>query len=269
MTSLQEGYGSGRQKSIAQAEAERALALAEEKNRIRAEFVLMINHELRTPLTTLVTGADLLTHGPILSEHERMDLLRQMSADGRRLHEIIGQMLVVARIENRGLNFTMQDVPLAELLDELQRMHPPLTIDRDSIENGNAMWLRTDPTTLTQLLSLLIDNANTHGAGRVIVRPVRHLPFVPVYAVGRPPVGGGYLLVDDDGPGIDPAFLPRAFEKFEKDSRSSGTGLGLYIARMMIEALGGGLGVDTSGRGTTMAVAVPLAPARIPVGASR
>jgi len=59
-----------RQLAAAQAEAERALALAEEKNRIRAEFVLIINHELRTPLTTVVTGAELLNENPDLTDQE-------------------------------------------------------------------------------------------------------------------------------------------------------------------------------------------------------
>jgi two-component system OmpR family sensor kinase len=63
--------------------------------------------------------------------------------------------------------------------------------------------------------------------------------------------------VEDDGPGIDPHFLPRAFEKFEKHSSSSGTGLGLYMARLMVEALDGSISVSTSPSGTTFQIAVP------------
>jgi signal transduction histidine kinase len=65
-------------------------------------------------------------------------------------------------------------------------------------------------------------------------------------------------VIEDDGPGIDISFLPRAFEKFEKDSRSSGTGLGLYVARKMAEALDASILVSTSAAGTTFAVAVPV-----------
>jgi signal transduction histidine kinase len=259
-----------RELSAARAEAERALALAEEKNRIRAEFVLMINHELRTPLTTVVTGAELLSEGSDLSEQERANLLKQMTSDGHRLQEMIGQMLVVARIENRGLNFTMRDVAIADLLDDLDLKHPRIVIDRHLVELVPfPVEVRTDFTTLSQLLSSLIDNAMTHGASQVVLRAVPDLPFEPIWKVGHTPSQAAYLLVEDDGPGIDPDFLPRAFEKFEKHSRSSGTGLGLYMARMMIEALGGSLAVNTSPAGTTMAVAVPLSSARVPAGALR
>ncbi|HEX6287000.1 MAG TPA: histidine kinase dimerization/phospho-acceptor domain-containing protein, partial [Acidimicrobiia bacterium] len=77
--------------------AERALALAEEKMRIRSEFVLMINHELRTPLTSVVTGAELMQDGS-LGEDDRQELIDSMIAHGRRLNEIIDQILAVARI---------------------------------------------------------------------------------------------------------------------------------------------------------------------------
>jgi len=63
--------------------------------------------------------------------------------------------------------------------------------------------------------------------------------------------------VSDDGPGIDRRFLPRIFEKFEKSSFSSGTGLGLYLARMIIEAIGGSLSVQTSPAGSTFQISLP------------
>lgn len=256
-----------RELAAARAEAEQALALAEEKNRIRAEFVLMINHELRTPLTTVVTGAELLNANGALTDDERTHLLRHMVSDGRRLQEMIGQMLTVARIENRGLNFTLRDISVTEVMDDLEPKHPRLEVDRSSSDQEpNPMRMRTDPTTLSQLISSLADNALTHGAKRVTLRSSSYLPFEPLWEVGHRPAEAVYLLVEDDGPGIDPAFLPRAFEKFEKDSNSSGTGLGLYMARMMVEALNGSLSVDTSKRGTTMAVAIPLSRVRMPAG---
>jgi two-component system OmpR family sensor kinase len=69
--------------------------------------------------------------------------------------------------------------------------------------------------------------------------------------------GAVHFLVVDDGPGFDPAFLPRAFEKFEKHSFSSGTGLGLYVVRLMADAIEAAVSVFTGPGGTTMAVSVP------------
>lgn len=247
-----------RQLAAARAEAERALALAEEKNRIRAEFVLMINHELRTPLTSLVTGAELLSQLG-LPETDRITLLSHMVADGKRLQEMIAQMLTVARIENRGLNFTLRDVTFAEVLTDLEEKHPRLRIQHrpGGIDPG-AVRLRTDPMTLAQLVASLADNALSHGAGRVDLVWQESLPFRPMHEVGQNPDPALFLLVIDDGPGIDTSFLPRAFEKFEKHSQSAGTGLGLYIARMMVDALEGSLSVHSSHHGTTMAIGVPL-----------
>ncbi|HEX2420950.1 MAG TPA: HAMP domain-containing sensor histidine kinase [Acidimicrobiia bacterium] len=246
------------QLAAARAEAERALALAEEKNRIRAEFVLMINHELRTPLTSLVTGAELLSQLG-LPEADRIQLLSHMVADGKRLQEMIAQMLTVARIENRGLNFTLRDVPFAEVLTDLKEKHPRLRIQRRAggVE-PEAVYVRTDPMTLSQLVASLADNALSHGATRVDLVWQESLPFRAMHEVGQKPDPALFLLVIDDGPGIDPAFLPRAFEKFEKHSKSAGTGLGLYIARMMVDALEGSLSVHSSRHGTTMAIGVPL-----------
>ncbi|MGH8959102.1 MAG: sensor histidine kinase [Acidimicrobiia bacterium] len=247
-----------RQLAVARAEAERALALAEEKNRIRAEFVLMINHELRTPLTSLVTGAELLRQLE-LPEADRVQLLSHMVADGRRLQEMIAQMLTVARIENRGLNFTLRDVPFAEVLADLAEKHPRLRIQhRAGGTDPRSVYVRTDPMTLSQLVASLADNALSHGATRVDLVWRESLPFHAMHEVGHKPDPALFLLVIDDGPGIDSAFLPRAFEKFEKHSQSAGTGLGLYIARMMVDALEGSLAVHSSHHGTTMAIGVPL-----------
>jgi signal transduction histidine kinase len=75
--------------------------------------------------------------------------------------------------------------------------------------------------------------------------------------LGTPPETAVFFTVADDGPGIDPEFLPRAFEKFEKNSFNSGTGLGLYLVRLMVEALSGAIGVRTTPQGTTFQIALP------------
>ena len=76
----------------------RALEAEKETNRIRSEFVLMINHELRTPLTSVVTGAELLRANG-MAEKDRQELVEDMVRDGNRLDDLISQMLTVARIE--------------------------------------------------------------------------------------------------------------------------------------------------------------------------
>lgn len=249
----------------ARREAEAALALAEEKNRIRAEFVLMINHELRTPLTSVVTGAELLLMSDPHGE-DREEILEALVHDGRRLQTMIDQLLAVARVENRGLSFTPQPVPFSAVCEALSMSHSRIVASHSpgSHQPGEPMVM-TDLQTLRNLCSSLADNAFTHGARNVRIHCSTAEIYEPQVAVGTRPEEAVYISISDDGPGIRPEFLPRAFEKFEKDSRSSGTGLGLYMARLMTEALGASLEVWTSSEGTTFTVALPVARVKTPM----
>ena len=241
--------------------AERAYELAEEKNRIRSEFVLMINHELRTPLTGVLTGAELIRELGGTADPVLMEVVGHVIEDGARLREMIDQILVVARIENGGLFFELQRVPLTEVIERIALGRPRYEVpDVDGV--GDASLL-TDTTTLVGLIQSLADNAFTHGASSARLRVAHSCPFEPMLEAGARPRDAIYLVIEDDGPGIDPEFLPRVFEKFEKHSHSSGTGLGLYIARMMVEALGGSLLLTTSPAGSSVAVALPSAASRV------
>jgi PAS domain S-box-containing protein len=237
----------------------KALEAEQETNRIRSEFVLMINHELRTPLTSVVTGAELLADDKLAAE-DRRQLVEDMIRDGHRLDGLIGQMLTVARVENRGLSYNLRRTTVRNVLEMLHRAG-----DAGSLTIGGGLLaaeiVNTDPQALIQLLLSLADNAMTHGATRVTIEVERTLPFLSMQAVGEEPSPGLYFLVRDNGPGIDHDFLPRAFDKFEKQSRSSGTGLGLYLARLMAEAIEGSILVHTAPEGTVMAVAIPHVPA--------
>ena len=240
----------------------KALEAEQETNRIRSEFVLMINHELRTPLTSVVTGAELLANDG-LAEEDRRELVADMIRDGHRLDGLISQMLTVARVENRGLSYTLRRTTVGTVLDTLRLAGASgnLTISGDHLV---AESLNTDPQALMQLILSLADNAITHGATSVAVNVERTLPFVPMKTIGEEPSPAIYFLIRDDGPGIDHEFLPRAFDKFEKHSRSSGTGLGLYLARLMAEAIDGSILVHTGSEGTVMALAIPLVSADAP-----
>lgn len=238
----------------AREQAERALELAEEKNRIRSEFVLMINHELRTPLTGVVSGARLLSD--LVDDELGREILDDVIGGAERLEDMIGEMLVVARMENRGLFVEPVPTVLDEILTELEARRSGARITLAPGVDPQEKIL-TDATTLPMIVTSLVENAFTHGASDVVVQTVDRLPFEPVMEVGERPERAVFLVVVDNGPGIDPAFLPRAFEKFEKQSFSSGTGLGLYMAKMMVEALGGSISVLTGPRGTAMAIGVP------------
>ena len=234
----------------------RSLEAEKETNRIRSEFVLMINHELRTPLTGVVTGAQLMLDGG-MSEEEQSSLAEDMVRDGRRLDGLIAQVLTVARTENNGLSYALARTEVRHVLERIRLAsgNPHVTIDAQSASDA---VVHTDSDALVQLVLSLTDNSLTHGATNVNIQVTPTLRFLPMRTVGVAPDQPLFFVVRDDGPGIDPDFLPNAFEKFEKHSWSSGTGLGLHMARLMVEAMQGSISVHTGSRGTIMAVAVPL-----------
>ena len=240
----------------ARADTQAALELAEEKNRIRAEFVLMINHELRTPLTGVVTGARVLATDDRLGPVERA-LIDDVVLGAERLESLIGQMLAVARVENRGLTAVPVDHRLETIAEVLGSAHERAQVIADPIAKRVVDTVRADTTTLTHLVASLVDNAYSHGANHVEVALTSELPGEAHHELGTRPEFGAYVVVVDDGPGIDPDFLPRAFEKFEKRSFNSGTGVGLYMVRLMAESMDASLSVFTSDRGTAIAVGLP------------
>ena len=245
----------------ARARAERALELAEEVNRVRTEFVLMINHELRTPLTSVVTGAELLRDDSI-NATDAASIIDDMIRDGNRLMELIGQMLSVARIENQGLDYTLRPTSVADVLSVVGGSTSAATVGKSSPAVAAAV-VSTDRDGLAQLLASLAENAQTHGAENVEITAESRSPVTGQALVGTVPAEAIHFVVTDDGPGIDPAFLPRIFEKYEKHSFSSGTGLRLYLARLIVEAIDGSIVVATSPAGTTFVASVPIAVARM------
>lgn len=245
-----------RELEAARVETQRALDLAEEKNRIRSEFVLMINHELRTPLTGVVTAARLLSNSLNIDTEER-ELLEDVIANGERLEGLLAQMLAVARAENCGLTANPIAQSLSTVIDRVKRAHKGAHTSMTEGLGISPIDVITDATTLAQLVATLVDNAYTHGSRRVEIVVTDSIPRRVHHQIGQRNADAVYVAVVDDGPGIDLEFLPRAFEKFEKRSFSSGTGLGLYMARMMVESIGASLSVITSEKGTVMAIGIP------------
>lgn len=249
----------------ARAAAEQALELAEEKNRIRGEFVMMINHELRTPLTSMVTGTQILSEGD-LDPESRAGVIDAMLRDGERLERLISQILGVARVENRGLDSTTVQVQARAMWESVVTLLPLRATLVDDLGSADIV-VRTDPETLGHLVSSLVDNAFQHGAHNVTVTMRGAQTIDAQLRVGSDVVSGVAITVSDDGPGISEEFLPRAFEKFEKDSFSSGTGLGLYVVKLMADAIGCSVGLASSPSGSVFEIVLPTVLMVAPAGA--
>jgi signal transduction histidine kinase len=237
--------------------AARCRRLAEHA-RLKSDALSSMAHDLRSPLNALVGYANLLgdgAFGPLLGEQR--EVAATLERQALELIDLLGATLDVARLENGRLPLRIEDVDLAEMVRTLQGG----TFARGTRE-GTVGWrvaphlprLRSDRVKVKEIVQNLVDNALKHGTGgRVDVE-------VAPAESGRDAV---HVTVRDTGPGIAPDVLPHLFERFGPgDGR--GTGFGLYIVRVFVEALGGRVVARSiPGQGTAITVELPLAsPAR-------
>jgi signal transduction histidine kinase len=221
--------------------------------RDRAELVATVAHELRSPLTS-VKGftSTLLTKWERFTDAQRRLMLETVEADADRVTRLITELLDVARIDSGRLELHRSLVDLSALvrrhIEGLVAAGEP--VDRFRVEVAGPLpetWADADK--IDEVVDNLLENALRHGSGRVTVT------LAPLPASGR---GGTTVRVDDEGPGIPAAQAGRVFERFWRGERHLGTGLGLYIARGLVEAHGGTIEVAAAaGGGASFLVTLP------------
>nr|BFE60046.1 ATP-binding protein [Dactylosporangium thailandense] len=205
-------------------------------------FVADASHELRSPLSTVLAGLDLLGDGP------HVDRMRRESD---RMARLIADLLLLARVDEKGLQLRHQDVDLDDLVylerERLTAQHPQLRVTT----RAAPVRVNGDPHHLQRVLRNLVDNA---------ARYAKHAVDVTV----RTQDDAAEVTVADDGPGIGPADRDRVFDRFvrldeDRSRAGGGTGLGLPIARDIVTAHGGTLTVEESpAGGALLRVSLPL-----------
>lgn len=224
------------------------LAQLEAAYKQQQQFVADVSHELRTPLTTLRGNLGLLRREPPISDADRAEVLSDMEDECERLIRLVNDLLVLARADARR-SFQSVPVPIRPLLDEVCRqanlLDPDRTITCDVVPDVAA---RADRDALKQVLLILLDNALKHTRGDVRVSTAGDGERVKID-------------VQDYGPGIEAERLPHIFERFSRgpDAASGANlGLGLAIARSLVEAQGGTITVESQvGQGSTFTVSLP------------
>lgn len=238
----------------------RAAEAAEAKGR----FLATMSHELRTPLTAVIGGADLLAASPL--DREQRELIRMVQRGAQATLRLVSDVLDVSALDQGSLDLerlpfapatTLREVA-AELEGEARRKGLEL---ETSVGADVPETIVGDPRRTRQLVGLLADNAvKFTSAGRVTLRCER-----VVEASGPPRLRWS---VDDTGIGFDPDSLPRLMQDFaQADSsasrRYSGAGLGLALARRLVERLGGEIEATSApGQGSTFRVDLPYHPAQ-------
>ncbi|MDC0666167.1 ATP-binding protein [Nannocystis radixulma] len=226
---------------------------AQEAVRARDEFLMVASHELRTPCTSLRLAVEFLRRaGATLPPHKVEAMLDVTDRESKHLAMLVDRLLDVSRMAVAELELVLEPVDLAAITREvviglagdLERTGSTVVVEADETVVG-----RWDRERIRQVVTILLVNAVRYGRGR----PVR-VRVTAVDQVAR-------LEVIDQGIGIAPGHQARIFDRFERAVSTrhyGGLGLGLYIVRRIVEALGGTIGVTSElDVGSTFTVDLP------------
>lgn len=229
-----------------------------EIERLKNEFISVVSHELRTPLTS-IRGSLGLILGPLsqnLSDRVKgmVDIAHK---NCERLILLINDILDIDKIAAGRMRFDMQTCSIADMADKavqaMEAYAQRLSVQVVIAPIDERLCIRVDEDRLIQVLNNLLSNAAKFSPKHATVMVTARVRGESVL-----------LSVADRGPGIPEEFRPRIFDKFSQADgsgarRAGGTGLGLHIARQMVEHMGGHIGFHSEiGRGTTFWVEFPL-----------
>ncbi len=227
---------------------------------VKSDFVAAVSHELRTPLTSIYGFAETLLRQDVpFGEEERRTFLGYIASESERLTGIVDQLLNVARLDVGDLHVEPRSIDVGSVVSEVVA-----TVDEGAV-NGHKLEVDLPPEPLAaeadrdklrQVFNILVDNALKYSpqGGRVTVGARRGEGTVEVRVV-------------DEGIGIPAGEQDRIFRKFyraestARDGGRGGTGLGLFIAKELVTAMGGRIWVESAeGEGSKFAFELPAAP---------
>jgi PAS domain S-box-containing protein len=224
---------------------------------LKEEFIANVSHDLRTPLFSLMGYLELLRNGKVNDSDVQNDFLTRASKDVTRLMDMVNELLDFSLLESKHLVLNCEEVDLgAVILDVLQSFRLQADARRISMTSAPidpSLIAEVDPSRMRRVLVNLVENAIrfSEAGSEVLV-------------TGELINGNIIINVIDHGCGIPENDLPRLFNRFYQVSRvlkknASGTGLGLYISKQIIEAHGGSIaGKSQLGAGSTFTVTIPV-----------
>ncbi|MFQ5779425.1 MAG: ATP-binding protein [Nitrospiria bacterium] len=231
-----------------------------EVDRLKSEFVSQVSHDLRTPLTVIKGYIDNLQDGigGDLTDKQK-NYLDRMSKNAGRLVRLISDLLDVSRMESAKLELNLTTVSLQDLIEEVVNAIRPITAEKNlkmvlNKFEGKSL-LQGDRDKLEQVITNLLDNAIkfTPPGGQITIT---------LQQVQR----SLKTAIRDTGVGIPPEKLPRVFERFYQAERESstheiGSGLGMFIAKNLVELHGGEIWVTSEvGKGSEFVFTLPITP---------
>ena len=228
---------------------------ARESDRLRSVLLDSVTHEFRTPLTAIKASAETLLSQPNLDHAQRDDLLQVINEESDRLNRLVGEAGEVAQLDSHQLQFHFEARHIREAIEtaikssqQALRRHPLELAVAD-----NLPAVRMDLERITEVIVHLLDNAAKYSP-----------PDTPIHIMAEQRDSEVMTSVADHGPGIDEMEQEMIFEKFYRgqDQRMmiQGTGMGLPIAKAIVQLHGGKIGVTSQlGRGSLFYFSIPTA----------
>lgn len=235
-----------------------ANATLQRSDAARRHFFADVSHELRTPLTVIRGEAQVALRATNRSEDDYREALDAILDQAVGLSRLVDDMLFVARSDARTIRLNRRTVEPGQLSEDvfqaLRHKAEPRGVGLQcTVDDGPGHFLSADPDRVRQLLMILLDNA------------LRYSPAGSNIQVRWQHAGEQWhLRVEDRGPGIDPQDLPHIFDRFfrgtsEDDSSGGGMGLGLAVAKAIVQAHGGDIQAEsTAGVGTVLHATFPI-----------
>jgi len=234
-------------------EIKKANILLQEYDRLKSEFVGIVAHDFRRPLMAIRGFAELVAEEPDLPPETRLEFMRTVINETDHLAVLANDTLLITQIETGQLSYNFREVDVGPfLLDAVPMGFSDHSVLMDVPPNFPRIW--ADPDRLRQVVSNLISNAAKYSPqGTSIIVRVRER-------------GTQHIVVEvvDHGLGIPPEQVGKLFQKFARvrtddHLKVSGTGLGLYISRLIVEGHGGQIWVESEfGKGSTFGLALPI-----------
>ncbi len=274
---------------------QQALEQQKELDRLKDDFIVTASHEFRTPLSAIHGYASLLQrHSAKLTMDQARRFSTEITRAAQQLVGMVTTLMDASRLDSRKFTLNPQPVEVRALAESALALVQPDIQQPIHMDMPADVWIHADPDRLRQVMTNLLTNAGKYSPPTspidfiARVEPRFTLPetptagkpggpagagheagAAPASASAGPPEPGPYLIVSvvDRGDGITPEDQKKLFQKFVRLQRSlttpvRGTGLGLYICRQYVTAMGGAIWVEsTLGEGSTFHFALPLAPA--------
>lgn len=248
-----------------------ALAMAEEANRAKSDFLSQMSHDIRTPMNAII-GMTSIAEMHMDDIQKVRDCLKKISLSGQHLLGLINDVLDMSKIERGNIALRLENMSLPSVLENVVSIMQPIFKDRKQHFSIRLLHVQhedyiCDSLRLRQIFINVLSNASkfTPEDGTITFE-------IEELASDKPGYARLQFLCTDTGIGIQPEFLPHIFDAFsrERDSRvdkTEGSGLGMAITKNLTEIMNGSIQVESRlGEGTTFRIELPIEITSPPTG---